>query len=366
MKLIRNIAILATVVAASSAQADVRVIIPEGDNLKSIVMESALISDLATARNRSSVEVSKDSANFDSRIATLPLDSRGPARYIIPFGDEAVEFYASPDETIDINIISADPFAYEIMGSELMNGVQTLRAAALPIENRYALLSANGTPEAAQVESLLEEYRDIFRRYIKSNPESPAAPFALMQLEGEEFLDTYKSLNNLDKSILFPYLESAYARTEKRVAQERAQKELVSGHMDAPQFTLTDLEGRQVSLSDFKGKWVVIDFWGSWCIWCIKGFPALKEAYAQYAPELEVIGVDCGESEQAWRAGVEKYKLPWVNVYNPADSGLTDKYQVQGFPTKAIVNPDGKLVDITTGEDPSFFQRLASFITNGK
>lgn len=363
---IRNIAAAAALVVAASSQADVRVIIPEGDNLKSIVMESALISDLATARNRNSVEFSTDSATFDSRVATLPLDSRGAAKYVIPFGDEAVEFYASPTDTIDINIISADPFAYEIMGSELMAGVQTLRAAALPIENRYAQLSANGTPEASQVESLLEEYRDIFRRFIKSNPNSPAAPFALMQLEGEEFLDTYKSLENIEKSILFPYLQSAYTRTEKRVAQERAQKELVGGHMDAPQFTLTDLDGKQVSLSDFKGKWVVIDFWGSWCIWCIKGFPALKEAYAQYAPSLEVIGVDCGETEQAWRAGVEKYKLPWVNVYNPSDSGLTDKYQVQGFPTKAIVNPEGKLVDITTGEDPTFFDRLASFITNSK
>lgn len=126
----------------------------------------------------------------------------------------------------------------------------------------------------------------------------------------------------------------------------------------APDFTLKDLEGKDVSLSDYRGKWVVLDFWGSWCPWCIKGFPELKEAYAAYGDKLVIIGIDCRESEEAWRTGVKEYELPWVNVYNPDDSNLTEEYDIQGYPTKFIVNPEGYIKNVTIGHDPVFFDAL--------
>ena len=130
----------------------------------------------------------------------------------------------------------------------------------------------------------------------------------------------------------------------------------------APNFTLKDLDGKDVSLSDFKGKWVILDFWGSWCPWCIKGFPELKEAYSTYGDKLVILGIDCRESETDWRAGVEKYQLPWVNVYNPSESNLTSIYGIQGYPTKFIVNPEGLIVNETIGHDPEFFNVLSNLI----
>ena len=161
-------------------------------------------------------------------------------------------------------------------------------------------------------------------------------------------------------------LFSANAQNGDREAQRKALEEklekLQSGDVKAPNFTLKDLNGKDVSLSDFKGKWVILDFWGSWCPWCIKGFPELKEAYKQYAGELEIIGIDCRESEEEWRAGVEKYELPWVNVYNPKDSKLTEEYAVQGYPTKAIISPDGIIKNITVGHDPAFYDALTKLM----
>lgn len=126
----------------------------------------------------------------------------------------------------------------------------------------------------------------------------------------------------------------------------------------APDFTLEGLDGKQVSLSDFRGKWVILDFWGSWCPWCIKGFPALKEAYKDYAGKVEVIGIDCGDSKETWKDAVKTHALPWVQVYNPQDSDLTDVYGIQGFPTKFIIDPQGNVANCTVGEDPEFFNVL--------
>lgn len=131
----------------------------------------------------------------------------------------------------------------------------------------------------------------------------------------------------------------------------------------APNFTLKDLDGKDVSLTDFRGKWVILDFWGSWCIWCIRGIPELKDAYQKYGDQLVIVGIDCNESQEDWRAGVKKYELPWVNVYCPnEDFNILQSYGVEGFPTKAIVSPTGVLENITVGHDPEFYTILSNLI----
>ena len=131
----------------------------------------------------------------------------------------------------------------------------------------------------------------------------------------------------------------------------------------APDFTLKDINGQDVSLSSFKGKWAVLDFWGSWCRFCIQGIPDMKEAYAKYHDKgLEIVGIDCNEPEEAWKAAVEKYSLPWVNLYNPGQrgEGVCKLYGVVAYPTKILIDPEGKVSKIYLGEDPAFYEFLES------
>ena len=72
----------------------------------------------------------------------------------------------------------------------------------------------------------------------------------------------------------------------------------------------------------------------------------------------------CNDTKEKWLSGLEKYQLPWVNVFNPETENskvLTD-YAIEGFPTKIIVSPEGKIANITVGEDPEFFDKLAEFL----
>lgn len=127
----------------------------------------------------------------------------------------------------------------------------------------------------------------------------------------------------------------------------------------APDFTLNDLNGKPLTLSSLRGKYVVLDFWGSWCVWCIKGFPKMKEYYQKYAGKFEILGIDCNDPEVKWKAAVENYELPWLHVYNPRrEMKVLQQYQIQGFPTKIIVGPDGKIVKTIIGEVPSFYTFL--------
>ena len=63
-------------------------------------------------------------------------------------------------------------------------------------------------------------------------------------------------------------------------------------------------------------------------------------------------------SDEAWRGAVKEHDLPWLHVYNPEDSDLLAQYGIQGFPTKIILDPEGKIVKTIVGEDPAFYTLL--------
>ena len=139
------------------------------------------------------------------------------------------------------------------------------------------------------------------------------------------------------------------------------QEEIKEG-VQAPDFTLKDLQGNDFKLSSLygKGKYTLLDFWGSWCGWCIKGFPEMKKYYEKYKGKFEILGIDCNDTEQKWKDAVKKNELPWLHVYNTRDSKVLADYGVNGFPTKIIVGPDGKIVKTIVGEDPAFYTLLDS------
>ncbi len=131
-----------------------------------------------------------------------------------------------------------------------------------------------------------------------------------------------------------------------------------AGNQTAPDFTLNDINGKPLTLSSLRGQYVILDFWGSWCPWCIKGFPKMKEYYAKYKGKFEIVGIDCRDTEYKWKKAVKEYELPWLHVYNPKTSTVLEDYAIQGFPTKIIVGPDGTIVQTIIGEDPQFYTLL--------
>ena len=149
---------------------------------------------------------------------------------------------------------------------------------------------------------------------------------------------------------------------EPAVAAEEQTTEAVAetaGNL-APDFELPALQGNTLKLSSLRGKYVVLDFWGSWCIWCIRGIPAMKQAYAKHKDKMEILGIDCRDTEEKWKAAVEKYDLPWLQVRcsDAALQTIGQQYHLEGFPTKVVIDPEGKLVKVVVGEDPQFYTFL--------
>ena len=130
----------------------------------------------------------------------------------------------------------------------------------------------------------------------------------------------------------------------------------------APSFTLNDTDGKAVSLESQRGKVVVIDFWGTWCRWCIKGIPDMKAYYEKYKSQMEILSVDCGDGVDDWKDAVKEHGMIWTNVQD-SDGKVAEAYGIQGFPTKIVLDKEGKILKVVVGEDPAFYTYLDKLFT---
>lgn len=203
------------------------------------------------------------------------------------------------------------------------------------------------------------ERNAYYADYINSHLSSQVSGYLLGLIYDEKMQQSYQNLaDEVRNGVLQPFIDSRIAYVQRQAAIKTNRQNISDGKI-APDFTLKGLDGSDVSFSDFRGKYLVLDFWGSWCGWCVKGFPEMKRYYAKYANKLEIIGVDCNDTDEKWKAAVEKHQLPWKHVFVPrSDRQVIESFAVDTFPTKIVISPDGRIVKVFAGETKDFYQFL--------
>lgn len=136
----------------------------------------------------------------------------------------------------------------------------------------------------------------------------------------------------------------------KDVKEEIDGRRRVQPGMPAPDFTLETPDGSKLSLSDLRGKYVILDFWASWCRPCRASFPEMKKLYAEYKNRnVEILGITNDSRKADWLKALEEDKLPWLQVidefpipHTPAK--VATLYAIPYLPTLMLIGPDGKIV----------------------
>ena len=280
-----------------------------------------------------------------------------------------ITVYLVPGEKLNLDFLGYG-FKYDGSGiyRECRAADQAITPARSAMDDCYQYIYGAKTQEEkmAYQDTLnrrIEEYYGKLVSYFNSKKDVEGA---VLFLSGEYSVDNiYNGISqSMKQGRVGKFLKSRIDHAEKmRAIQESEEQEEMSrinamnGTL-AKDFTLNDLDGNPLSLSSLRGKYVVLDFWGSWCGWCIKGFPDMKKYYQKYKGKLEILGIDCNDSDEAWRAAVKKHGLPWLHVYNPKESSLVNDYNVPGFPTKIVIDPAGKIIKVIVGEDPEFYTYL--------
>lgn len=204
-----------------------------------------------------------------------------------------------------------------------------------------------------------EEVISIKKKFLKKNPASIAAIWLLSdmiirsQLTNDEAISFFKKMDE-KKLVAVSYYKDVAKRVDGMLSTGLGK--LVPGIESTNTF-----DGSSFNLEALRGKYVVLDFWGTWCGPCISGMPKMKEYREKYKSTLEIVGV-ASESDngERWKNFLtNKPEFQWPQVLSKKDEeDFILKFNIAGYPTKIIVNPDGIIIGRYVGEDDEIYKKL--------
>lgn len=260
---------------------------------------------------------------------------------------KAVVLLLLPGEDV---VLSGNLDVYTMGGSAFYDRYAAFRK---PIADMYR----DATIE--MYDSLGRVYSNYCMDYIMHHPNEEVSVALLGNLSDDNF---NKAMAVLSPAVLNGRMaplwkwqkENVEARTKSRAGEQG-----LGIGTKAPNFVLPTIEGDLLALVSLQGKYVVLDFWGSWCAPCMMGMARMKEYWQKYAGRFELLGIDCHDTEEKWKEAVGKRGMLWKQLRHSDDTqDVLKEYGVEGFPTKIIIAPDGQIVYRSLGEDAGFYHKL--------
>jgi peroxiredoxin len=284
--------------------------------------------------------------------ATLILERQGQLQsglreMKMPNGKMGRAYIESPDrlrlflEPGPIVITSADSLrTARVTGSTLTAELKRLDEHMKPADTRLRAAESQD-----QFNALRKEYAQAYYAFIKANPTS------WISLEALQYARQMSSPQYADVAPLY----AAFTPAQKASPAGKFYGEMLAGLKNsalgspAPAFTQQTPDGKQVSLADYRGKYVLVDFWASWCSPCRAENPAVLKAYNAFkGRNFEVLGVSLDEEKTraAWVKAIADDHMPWTQVsdLHGFDSAVAQQYGVKAIPQNFLVDPSGKIV----------------------
>lgn len=288
------------------------------------------------------VKITANSEDYDVFLAKV-VDVQGEIIFVAKKGDKV-------DLTADAQNISG---TYHISGTDELNQLDKFidndRDFALYRDSLNKIYLA--LKERNEHFTVEEEFNELYKKkamnyevfiiqYLKKNPDLFSNILTIRSLDRDRFPQEYqKVLKSLKKN--FPenqHVKAFSEDIEKKLATEVGGK--------AAEFVLPGKGGKAVKLSDFKGKYVLLDFWATWCKPCIAEIPNLKSVYKKYKNQnFEIISVciDKAEFKPTWEKIIAEHQANWVQLFDAAGQ-TAESYSIEYFPTILLLDQKGNIV----------------------
>ncbi len=266
---------------------------------------------------------------------------------IVFFGENSnITIEASPEKMQEA-IITGSPitdiynnFIKEIPGKDRLNEINT----------EFQRARANGSKEEmnalrSEVNELMEEQKAYYLDFIKNNTTNVVGAQMALQASREFNADEFRELVNQFEANLG---ESKYVANLKKVLEpiekaEEAEKATAVGAV-APDFTLESVNGKNITLSSLRGKYLLVDFWASWCKPCRAENPNVVKAYQEFSSKgFTVLSVSLDKDSAKWKKAIVDDNLTWTQVID-GKGDIASTYGVTGIPFTLLLDKEGKII----------------------
>ena len=211
---------------------------------------------------------------------------------------------------------------------------------------------------------IAQEQKKYFSDFVENNTNSPVGAFLGSQMAQSLSVDELKDLVGKYEADLgeHPYVDDMNTILISMEELEKLNKATAIGS-EAPGFTLKTKDGKEVSLSSFRGKYVLIDFWASWCQPCRRENPNSLKAYNKYKNKgFEILGVSLDKDRNAWIKAVKDDGMSWIQVIDP-DGEVANLYGVNSIPSTFLLNKKGEIVAKNL-RGPALMNKLNELLNN--